>query len=271
MTSKIAPYWALLRQQLIAGLQFRAGLWAKLTTNIFWGYVRAVIIWAFYKYGSGSASISLQQAVGIIWLQQIALNLVSGFGMDFTVWEKIRSGNVGYELLRPLDVYAHWYANAVAVKLAPFLTAIVPVAAVALLVPGELGLMPPVSFMHLIACLFTLMTGLVLSCGTICLSYAMLMDVRVGEAPSNMMMTLIQIMAGAYLPLSLWPQWMQGFLYWQPFAGVLDLPLRFYVGAAPVSDVLRVVLIQAGWATLIIWAGRRWIGRNLKKLTMQGG
>ncbi|NLG23840.1 MAG: hypothetical protein GX558_00680 [Clostridiales bacterium] len=271
MSEKFAPYRAILRIRLSGALQYRAGAWAKLSTNIFWGYVRAALLVAFYRYGSGEAALTMGQAVSMIWLQQIALNLLAGFGTDFQVWSSIRSGAVGYELLRPIDLYANWYTNAAAAKLAPFLLAIAPVGLVSALTPGGLGLAPPVSIAHFLAFIFSLATGYILSLTAVCLGYAMAMDVRVGEPPANMFNLVVQIFSGGYIPLALWPDRLQPLLYWQPFAGMLDLPLRFYVGAAGVSELLRVVPLQLGWALALFWIGRTWIGRNLRRLVVQGG
>lgn len=264
-------YFAVFRQQLLAGLQYRAGFWGTTTTHVVWAYVRVAIITAFYRYGGGEAGITLRQAVTMIWLQEIALNLLPGYGMDFTVWNKINRGEVAYDLVRPLDVYGHWYASAVSVKLSGFLLAVGPVTAVALLVPGEMGLRavaPPLSFL---AGIFTLATGLAVSCAAICLFYAAQMDVSLGDAPARVMMVISQILAGSLLPLQLWPDFMQTFLLWQPFASMMDLPLRFMAGTASLSELPRVLLTQAAWGAVIWRLGRAWIGRNLRRLIVQGG
>lgn len=267
----IRPYLSILRKNLTGGLQYRAATWGKLLTNAFWGCARSAIIVAFYKYGSGSSALTMQQAVTMIWLQQITLNLLPGFGMDFTVWSKIVRGDVGYELLRPLDIYAHWYANAAAVRLAPFLLAVLPMSAVALLIPGDIGMSLPVSVPHLLACLLSMAGGLTVSCAAICLSYAMLMDVNVGTGPASIFMSLTQLLAGSVLPLQLWPEKLQAFMKYQPFAGMMDLPLRFYVGSERLSALPGTLLLQLFWAAALIWAGRTWIRRNLSRLTIQGG
>ena len=109
-----------------------------------------------------------------------------------------------------------------------------------------------------LAGLFTLCTGLVVSCAAICLKYGAQMDVNVGEAPARVMALVMQILGGYVLPLQLWPDFMQGFLKWQPFASMIDLPLRFMAGTASLSELPQVL-------------GRAWIGRNLKRLIVQGG
>lgn len=268
----LKPYFSILRKNLTGKMQYRGATWTQLLTNAFWGCARSAIIVAFYKYGSGEAALTMEQAVTMIWIQQIAMNLLPGMGgLDQAVWMKIVRGDVGYELLRPMDVYAHWYASAAAGKLAPFLLAVIPMTLAGQLVPGEIGMGPPASVWHLLACLLTLATGLAVSCAVICISYAMLMKANSGTGPANIFMYGTQILAGSVLPLQLWPESIQTLMKYQPFSGMMDLPLRFFVGSEPLSSLPGVLGMQAFWAAALILIGRLWIRRNLNKLTIQGG
>ena len=268
----LRPYFSILRKNLTGRLQYRAATWSQLLTNAFWGCARSAIIVAFYRYGSGTSALTMQQAVTLVWLQQIAMNLLPGMGgMDQAVWTKIVRGDVGYELLRPMDVYAHWYVSAAAGKIAPFLLAVVPMTLAGQLVPGEIGMGAPASVWHLLACLVTLLTGLAVSCAVICIGYAMLMKVNAGTGPANIFMYTTQILAGSVLPLQLWPESVQTLMRYQPFSGMMDLPLRFFVGSEPLASLPGVLVMQLFWAAALILIGRLWIGRNLSRLTIQGG
>jgi len=268
----LRPYFSILRKNLTGRLQYRAATWSQLLTNAFWGCARSAIIVAFYRYGSGTSALTMQQAVTMVWLQQIAMNLLPGMGgMDQAVWTKIVRGDVGYELLRPMDVYAHWYVSAAAGKIAPFLLAVVPMTLAGQLVPGEIGMGAPASVWHFMACLVTLLTGLAVSCAVICIGYAMLMKANAGTGPANIFMYTTQILAGSVLPLQLWPESIQTFMKYQPFAGMMDVPLRFFVGSEPLSALAGVLGMQIFWAAALILIGRMWIRRNLFRLTIQGG
>ncbi|MBQ8952518.1 MAG: hypothetical protein IJ048_00245 [Clostridia bacterium] len=271
MKARMKPYLAIFRQKLLGGLQYRAGFWGTTTTHVVWVYMRVVLVSIFYRYGRGQAGVTLSQAATMIWLQEMALNLMPGFTADNTAWEKISKGDVGYDLVRPLDVYNHWFVSAFSDKLARFLLAIGPVAVFALLTPGEIGLCLSPSPLSLLAGLVTLATGLILSCTVICLCYAAQMDVNVGDAPARVLMIVAQILAGSLLPLQLWPDGMQAFLRLQPFAAMMDLPLRFFAGSAALSELPGVLLGQVIWGVLIWRLGRAWIGLNLRRLVAQGG
>ena len=268
----IRPYLSIFRMTLAGRLQYRAATWAQLLTNAFWGCARSAIIVAFYRYGSGDSVLTMQQAVTMVWLQQIAMNLLPGMGgVDQAVWGKLVRGEVCYELLRPMDVYAHWYAGAASNKLAPFLLALVPMTLTGLLVPGEIGMGLPASFWHVLAGLLTLMTGLTISCAVICISYAMMMNISAGTGPASIFMYATQVLAGSMLPLQLWPESIQTVMWYQPFASMMDVPLRFFVGSEPLSALPGVLGMQIFWAAALILIGRMWLRRNLSRLTIQGG
>lgn len=272
LMTTVKPYFSILKKNLTGRMQYRAATWTQLLTNAFWGCARSVILMVFYKYGDGGAALSMQQAVTMVWLSQIAMNLLPGMGgVDQAVWNKIVRGDVGYELLRPMDAYWHWYSSAAAGKIAPFLLAVGPMTLTGLLVPGDIGMSGPASPLHLLACLITLTTGLMISCAVILISYALLMKPDAGTGPSSIFMYVTQILAGSVLPLQLWPESLQALMRFQPFSGMMDLPLRFFVGSEPLSALPRVLTTQLFWAAALIFIGRRWIGRNLTRLTIQGG
>lgn len=270
--SAIRPYLSILKKNLTGRMQYRAGTWMQLLTNAFWGCARSAIIVTFYKYGSGTSALSMSQAVTMVWLSQIAMNLLPGMGgVDQAVWNKIVRGDVGYELLRPMDAYWHWYMSAAAGKIAPFLLAVLPMTLAGQLIPGDIGMGSPASFLHLLFCLLTLTTGLMISCAVILISYALLMKVHSGTGPASIFMYTTQILSGSVLPLQLWPESIQSFMKYQPFAGMMDLPLRLFVGSEPLRSLPGILLMQLIWAAALILIGRKWIGRNLSRLTIQGG
>ena len=70
MRARMKPYYAIFRQKLRDGLQYRAGFWGTTATHVVWVYVRVVIVDIFYRYGSGQAGVTLRQAAAMIWLQE---------------------------------------------------------------------------------------------------------------------------------------------------------------------------------------------------------
>ncbi len=270
----LRPCLSILRMQVLAKLQYRASAWAQLSTAVLGAIVQIVIILAFYKFGlrSGATSgLSAAQAVGYTWLVHITLPLLPGMGLDAEVREKIRSGDIGVELCRPLDLYTHWFARAAALRVGPFLLHVIPITLVAFLMPEPFRLHPPASLAGLLTSMLALALGLLLTCATMGLTYVVLMHVNWGDGPIYVMVGITDLLSGANLPLQLWPAFMQRFLYLQPFAGVIDLPLRLYLGTLAPVAFLQVALLQLAWIAALVLAGWLWMRRTLTHLVIQGG
>lgn len=273
---KLRAYRSILRIKLVSMLQFRAAAWARMSTFAFYGFVHVVLILIFYRYGvnasaGADAGMTARQAVSYTWLVQVIACLFPVMGSDGEIKAKIVSGDVGIELCRPLDLYAHWFSRAAASRLAPFLMSLVPVTAVAALLPAPYNLLPPASPAGLLAMLLCLVTGLLLSCALISLSYALLLNLHWGDGPVNIMLIVTDVLSGSYLPLQLWPQWAQKFLCLQPFAGLADIPLRLYVGTMAPELVWQAVGVQLLWIALFVAAGRLLFARSLRRVAIQGG
>lgn len=265
---------SILRIRFTSTLQYRLALWAGMATNIFWGFVHVVMIMTFYKHGQHggmSTGMDMSQAVSYAWLVQIAMHLLPNFSADSEVREKIRNGDVGVELCRPLDLYFHWYTRAVASRLGAFLQRVGFVVLFAMLLPEPYKLRPPISIIGLLASLASLAMGLLLSCAFVGIVYVMLMRISWGDGPAQIVLTTVAILSGAYLPLQLWPEWAQRFLLLQPFAGVMDIPLRLYLGTLAPSAVWNALALQIIWIVVMVSFGWLWMKRSVTHLSIQGG
>ena len=269
-------YLSILRIQVVASLQFRTAAWARFSTFLFYGFVHVVLIGVFYRFGENvnagfGAGMSMTQAVSYVWLTQVLAHLLPTMSMDTEVWQKIRNGDVGIELCRPLDLYFHWFARAAASRLAPFLIQLVPITIIAMLLPEPFRLQPPASLAGFVAAMLALSAAFLLSCACISLTYSLLMNVGWGEGPAHIVGAVIMVLAGAELPLQLWPAWAQTFLLWQPFAGLVDIPLRLYVGTMDPGLVWQAVALQLGWTAFFVVVGRLWMAKYLNRMVIQGG
>ena len=92
-----------------------------MSTQLFWGLIRMMIFEAFYALNLKKQPLSRDQMVTYVGLGQSLLGLLP-WGIDSELKDKIRTGGVVYDLLRPLDLYFHWYCRAIAARTAPTLS-----------------------------------------------------------------------------------------------------------------------------------------------------
>jgi ABC-2 type transport system permease protein len=269
----LRPYQAVFRARFQLLLQYRAAALAGFGTQCWWGAIKLMVLAAFFR--SSAAPMTLSQAIDYVWLGQALLTMLP-WSVDPEIARMVRSGDVAYERLRPLDTYTFWYARAVARRTATPLLRAVPMVITSAFVLRMVGasswaLNPPASINA--ALLFALSMVLVVALSA---AVSTLMDVSTVATLSDrgvqtLIGPLIIVFSGNLIPLPLFPDWMQTFLRLQPFAGLLDTPFRIYTAHLTGSDAGSALARQAIWTVLLVMLGRLVMRRVAARLQAQGG
>lgn len=272
------PYRALFSSRFQQMFQYRGAAVAGFVTQCWWGGLKVMILAAFYSgatTAAANAPITLAQAITYTWVGQALLVLLPWFA-DPDVATAVRTGAVSYDRLRPIDFYSLWFTRAsgwIAARVVPRALLMLAFAAVLLPLIGlhDWSWQPPANLAATL--LFAISLALALL-----LSSAMVMLLNIAAAASlnaqgvNALAAAPTILlSGNLLPLSLFPDWVQTALLLQPFAGLLDIPLRIYFGVLDGAAALGGLAVQAFWITALVALGRWWLGRVLRSLEMQGG
>src|SRR4051812_24062255 len=258
-------------------LQYREAAFAGFVTQCWWGAIKIMVYAAFYRASAASThpSITLAQVATYTWLNQALLALMP-WGCDPEVAAAMRTGVVSYDRLRPVDAYAFWYARAAAFmtsRAAPRAVLMALGAGVGMRVLGfrELSWAPPPSVAQ--AAVFAL--SLVLM---VCLSSAFMMLLNIGVVVTlndrwvaQTLNPLLVVLSGSLVPLALYPDWAQRALFFQPFAGVVDIPFRIYSGNLTGSMAAEGLALQIFWTAALVMLGRWCMERAMRRLEVQGG
>jgi ABC-2 type transport system permease protein len=269
------PYRAVVAARFRAHLQYRGAALAGVLTQCFFGLVRIMIFEAFYNASAAPPPMSHAQMCAYVWLGQAMLAMFP-WSTDADIRELVRTGNVGYELCRPVDLYGLWWCRALAWRTAPVLLRLVPMFLVAMVVLplvglGEWRLGPPPSLAA--AAMWVLCT---LGALLICCALTMLMNVSLlytisGQGISILIGALTVMFCGLVIPLPLLPGWAQRVLELLPFAGVMDLPGRVFIGHIAPAGAVRVLGLQLAWTAVLVGVGKLMLARGTHRLIIQGG
>lgn len=260
-------YFAVFEGKMKVLLQYRESAFAGIVTQIFWGVIRILILYAFYRSSNDPQPISFPEVVSYIWLAQATFRLVP-ISVDPEIAHMIRTGTVGYELIRPLDLYYFWLSRTMAGKLAPTLLRFFPV----LLISGLfLGLKPPAGWFAFFAWLLLTFLSLLLSAAITNLMNISMLWTIAGDGISNLFMSATYLLSGQMVPLSLFPEITKKVVYTLPFAGLVDLPIQFYLGKKTITDLPLALLFDFLWIFIFIVAGRAMLKVGLKKMIVPGG
>lgn len=264
MRAYVAIYGAKFR----ALLQYRAAAVAGLATQLFWGAVRVMIFSAFYAATSEPQPMTLAEVITYVWLTQALLRVLP-WRPDTDVEQLVRSGNVVYELLRPVDLHGLWLARALALRTAPVLLRSVPIFMLGAL--GVLELAGPASIAAALAFGVSLVATAFLSAAlTTLLSVSMVLTIS-GRGVHVLTVAVVNFFSGAILPLPLLPEWIQPVAAVLPFRGLLDTPFRLYLGQLSAWEGVWAVAHQLVWVAVLVVAGRVLLARALRRAVVQGG
>ena len=251
-------------------LQYRAAAMAGLFTQFFFGLVRVMVFQAFYASSTMVQPLTLEQAVTYTWITQATFRM-QPYNADIEIIEMIRSGNVAYELCRPLSLYFFWYCRLISFRLVPALLAGVPMMIISYLLPADYGMSLPASpaagIVWLISTFFALLLGCAISN---LISISALWTIS-GAGMQRIFPVIGMVLSGLYVPLAFFPDSLQTLLRLLPFSGLVDTPVRFYIGLIPASELLSLGSLQLFWTLVLIFIGVKLLEMGTKRVVIQGG
>lgn len=273
---RLAPYRGLFGARFRMLLQYRAAAIGGMVTQIAFGLILIMIYEAFYRSSDPAAQpMAFDQVASYVWLGQ-ALLMMLPWNVDHELRAMMRTGGVAYELSRPVDLYAWWFARALAQRTAPVMLRAVPMAVFAMLgLPllglGEWRLGPPASLAAGLGFAAAMIGALAVACAISVLLYIAWIWAIVADGIVMVVSTAVSMFSGLLIPLPLFPGWARAALHWLPFAGVIDEPARIYAGHIAAGELAGVLARQLGWTVVLIALGRRLLSRGLRRVVVQGG
>lgn len=265
-----SAYWAIFRMRLIAGMQYRAAAWAGIATQFFWGGIELLVYAAFYRSASGSTPIAYGQLADFIWLRQAFLALVMLWMQDNSLLDMVVKGDVAYELCRPLDLYAFWFARLLALRLSRTALRCMPILVIAGLLPEPFRFHLPPSLEAAVCFLLALVFAAFLVVAFSMFIY-LLTFITLNSYSRLIISVASDFLMGALIPIPLMPDSLQCFLALLPFRYMADFPFRVYSGHIAGIEALIGLGIQLCWILFLTISGGLAFRGIQKRLVVQGG
>lgn len=263
-------YFSFLKLRINVGLQYRFAAIAGIVTQFFFGAMYLMIYDAYYRNGI-SNSMTWQELVSFVWLNQAFFYLTYFNLIDLDLYDSIVTGNVSYELVRPISLYWLWYTKLLAKKISGTVLRFLPVIIVALILPYQYSLKGPISEEAFYIFLITLVLGVVLSLGIGMLLYGLMFYTTSAKGVFSVYAVIAEFLAGSIIPIPFMPYFLQKICYMLPFRLMIDLPFRLYCGNISIEEGIQSIFIQFIWIILLIPLGIIIFKTASKKLVVQGG
>ena len=225
---------------------------------------------AFYKNGV-NVSLEWGELASYIWIGQAFYTIVFFRVLNKDIYEMIRSGQVAYEFVRPLNIYWMWYVKICAQRLSSFITRFLPVIIFAVLIPEPYNLTIPASAGHFLLFLITMILGLFISTALGMLIYIFMFFTISCKGLFNIYGNIADFFSGMDLPIAFMPEAVQSLCFILPFRLCMDLPIRLYVGNITISEGVQTAIIQVAWVLALVTFGNYMMKKVGKRLVVQGG
>jgi ABC-2 type transport system permease protein len=260
-------YWEVTRTTARRLATYRAATFAGVVTNTVFGFIFSYVLLAVFRERPRIDGFDAVDAVTFTFVVQGMLMVVGIFGNNEQA-ERVRTGEVALDLCRPYD-YQGWWA-AVAYGRAMFYSwarGIPPFLVGALVLDLQL---PPQTWMWpAFAAAVVLAVGVAFGWAFLLqLTAFWILEVR---GPTQLGWVTAEFLSGAFVPLFLFPDALEGVVRALPFASMVQLPVEVFLGRHTGLELLGLYATQLAWLVALVVAGRLVMVRAVRKLEVQGG
>lgn len=243
--------------------RFRAYMAAfNLITRIYLFYA----LWtAVYQPGQVLAGISVHQAVTYSVLA--ALQGWAGRASADDLSSRVRDGSIVYLFLRPFPVLRYFLVQRVGSSV--YGLAWMAGGAIIAYVTGLIT--PPASLAALgVFLVSTLLAEAVNFYLYFLLQLTAFWTLQI-TGISMLYSFIVQLLAGALVPIWFFPGPLQRLSSWLPFQAAASTPLSLYIGRLPLSGAVGDLLLQAFWIAVLAGVARLIWARAERRVVVQGG
>ena len=248
-------------------LTYRTAAIAGLVTNTFFGLLRAALLIALYGQQTEVVGISLQGAITYTALTQGLIAYLSIFGW-YELMESVNTGQVGADLLKPMNYFTFWLAKDLGRAGLNLLTRGVTML---LIYTFFFDIYFPSHGWQWLAVTVALILSWLIS-----FAWQFLVNLTAFWSPNargigRFWFGLAWVLSGFIMPLRFYPDWFITLANLTPFPAMVNTLVEIYLGVLTGPALLQALLSQLGWAVGLIVVGQWVLRAGLRRLVIQGG
>ncbi len=246
---------------------YGAATLAGLATNGFFGLLRSYVFIAFYAERGVAEGYSLDNALTYVWLTQ-------GMIMPLFLWgwleiaETIRTGAIASDLSKPFNYFGFWLSRDLGRAAYHLLYRWLPTLIIGFLV-FRIDL--PSTALTWLAFALSFLLAIILS---FCLRFMINVvgfwttDVR---GIMGIVLLFVNFLTGFLVPLEFFPPALRAIVVQLPFAAIISIPNRIFLGQAQGAEIVLLLAQQLLWVVAFVGAAQLLLRAATRKLVVQGG
>jgi ABC-2 type transport system permease protein len=243
---------------------YRTAALAGMSTNLVFGFLRCAVLLTVFGGAAEVAGYDRAAAVTFVWTGQALIDLTLAWG-GIQFGERVRSGDVATDLLRPWDLQLALLADDLGRAGFSLLIRFVPPFLVAglffdLRLPGDV----PGWALFALGVLLAVLVGFGMRF-LVNLTAFWLMDWR---GVFGLYIVLSSLLCGLTVPVAMLPRWAEIAVWCTPFPAMMQVPADLLVGR---GNPLLLLGHAFGWTVVMLLLGRLALRRAVRALVVQGG
>lgn len=267
-TSTTHIYWLLAATEFRRFSTYRLAILAGVVTQSVFGFIRVSVLFAAISAAGGTlVGYDQRSAATYVWLGQALLAPVALFGW-MEVADRVSSGEIAVDFARPVDTQLAWWARDLGRACFQLLSRGLPPLLIGAL---TIGLALPQSWTAYPLGLLSLVLAVSISFTVrflVNLIAFWTFDVR---GFVGLYIVLAGPLCGLFVPVHLFPEWLQIMAYATPFPSMLQSPIDVLSGYVLDLAALAVVGAQLAWLVALVGLARLVQWRAAHRLVVQGG
>ncbi len=263
----MTAFFATIRTSFRRQLTYRAANLSGLATNLMFAFFRAAVLIALFNDKNVVNGLTIQGAITYAGITQALIGFLSFFHW-YDVMHSINDGQIGADLLRPMNFFTYWLGIDIGRALGSFLIRSLPLF---LIFTIFYRITLPATLTQWAAFLLSSVFSLLISFG-----WRFLVNLSAFWSPNALgvgrfAFGLSWIFSGFFMPLDLFPDWLANFARLTPFGASIYIPIEIFINKLEGWTLLRGLLIQLSWFLILTLLDHLILSRGVRKLVIQGG
>lgn len=247
---------------------YRLAALGGLVANTTFGLLKVAILFATVRAAGGELNgYDIATISAYIWISQAMLGSVNLNGRS-DIATRIKDGAIVVDFLRPLDVQAASIATEVGQSLFALIPRGLPTVSIGIFVIGMNGPSEPTGY---VLGALSLLLGIVVSCTTVYLVAAAGFWLVETRGIQVLYMVVSGFLAGLFIPIDLFPDWLRITAECTPFPSMLMYPVDVLSGRVAGLESLGLVALQLLWLAVTAGLGQLMTRAGRRRLEVQGG
>lgn len=242
--------------------------------ELFFNALKAVVfvlvvsaVWrAVYAGRASVGGLSLEEVI-YYTCTAITLTLLYEVNLEREIGDRLRSGNLSFQLLKPVNFYLYGFSEGVGTVCYTALFSAIPTLLVLILLFD----LPPIPIAQFGTTLLMVLLGFTLFFAFCHLTALTTFFTIEAWGVEYLRQTIVRFLAGGFLPLTFFPEPLLQLALWLPFPYMIYAPARALAGQLPPGTAVPTMITQAAWCAALLLANYAYWKVLVRQVTIHGG